>query len=301
VENRGWKLHLRDPLSSIFYPQFSPKCGMADWNWFYTQHGQRMGPVTLEQLQWMIGDGQVQHNDLAWTDGMAQWTHVHELPELQPHIPIAANTATTSDTTIPTAALAQPVTYFTPVIALPPRAEANLAGHARPTADVSEWPLNDEYMGQLQRAVTIRRAITWAAGVYWLIFVLSAVGGVGMLIAAVAVFPDTQRYKNAWLGFIIFAILTGGFAILHFFAWRGTLRSQRWAPILMFIFSLIGVLLNLIGLVAALTHAPAAAITAFFGVLITGGVAAISMRAFVAIPKYLSQPAWCQELLAKAR
>jgi hypothetical protein len=41
--------------------------------WFYTEQGQRRGPVTWQQLQQLATAGQVKPNDLVWKNGMAQW------------------------------------------------------------------------------------------------------------------------------------------------------------------------------------------------------------------------------------
>ena len=42
-------------------------------------------------------------------------------------------------------------------------------------------------------------------------------------------------------------------------------------------------------------------IAAFAGLLIGGGLAYVGWRAFAAIPEYLQQPAWCQELIVKSK
>ena len=274
---------------------------MADWNWYYTQHGQRMGPVTLEQLQWMIRDGQVQEKDLAWTDGMAQWTHVSGVPELQSHIPVAVNTATASDASIPTATIAEPVAYFTPVTALPPRAKATLAGHANPTGDASEWPVDDARLAQLEQAARLRKRITAAAQLYRMLLALCAIFGLIFLIGGAVSYSGTAASRDTALGLIIFAVFCAGFSILYYFTWRATMRSQRWAPMTMLSLFLVSLLGNLIFLVIGLSTQPAAAVSAAVGVLIAGAFAGISIRAFVTIPKYLAQPVWCQELLVKAR
>jgi hypothetical protein len=54
---------------------------MAD-SWFYAKAGNRMGPVTLEQLKAMIASGQVFPGDMVWRDGMAQWAPAGSMPEL---------------------------------------------------------------------------------------------------------------------------------------------------------------------------------------------------------------------------
>jgi uncharacterized RDD family membrane protein YckC len=52
--------------------------------WYYARGNQQFGPVTIEQLQGLIGTGQVQRADLVWREGMAQWTPAQNVPELTP-------------------------------------------------------------------------------------------------------------------------------------------------------------------------------------------------------------------------
>jgi hypothetical protein len=41
--------------------------------WFYTNNGQQMGPVTVDVLRDMAAGGGLQPSDLVWTDGMSAW------------------------------------------------------------------------------------------------------------------------------------------------------------------------------------------------------------------------------------
>jgi hypothetical protein len=42
--------------------------------WYYTEQGQRRGPVTWEQLRQLALGGQLRPADLVWKNGMAQWS-----------------------------------------------------------------------------------------------------------------------------------------------------------------------------------------------------------------------------------
>jgi len=42
-------------------------------NWYYTKNRQQMGPVSLEELQRMAGQGLLSPRDLVWQEGMADW------------------------------------------------------------------------------------------------------------------------------------------------------------------------------------------------------------------------------------
>ena len=48
--------------------------------WYYTQNNQQQGPVTLEALQAMAANGQIQRSDLIWRQGMANWQAAGDVP-----------------------------------------------------------------------------------------------------------------------------------------------------------------------------------------------------------------------------
>jgi hypothetical protein len=57
---------------------------MSEQVWYYSQHGERKGPVTLEVLQNALAHGKIDiATDLVWGPGLTDWVKVHEVPELQ--------------------------------------------------------------------------------------------------------------------------------------------------------------------------------------------------------------------------
>jgi hypothetical protein len=53
---------------------------MAAAEWYYTLNNQQQGPVTLDALQAMAANGQIQRTDLVWRQGMANWTAAGDVP-----------------------------------------------------------------------------------------------------------------------------------------------------------------------------------------------------------------------------
>ncbi len=41
--------------------------------WYYTEQGQRLGPVSSTQLKQLAASGRLQPSDMLWKEGMAQW------------------------------------------------------------------------------------------------------------------------------------------------------------------------------------------------------------------------------------
>ncbi|HEX3358456.1 MAG TPA: DUF4339 domain-containing protein [Tepidisphaeraceae bacterium] len=277
---------------------------MSETNWYYTQSDQRMGPVPLEQLQALISRGEVQPHDLAWTDGMEQWARVDHLPILRVTPQPAAQAAPTPTPVVPIASappVAARVEYASRVVALPPRAQDTLLGYASPTGDTSDWPIDDLQLRRFEQTAELRRKITAAASLYRLLMYLSGIFGGIMFIFAIVQLAESPRVKDEWIGFLIFAISCFAFTTLYFFAWRGTMRVRRWAPLTMFVLFLLGFLSNLMVMFVMLAKAPPGVIAFAISLIVYGAFAAVSWRSYAAIPQYLAQPAWCQELLIKAK
>lgn len=52
--------------------------------WFYTDQGQRLGPVSPEQLKQLVTSGRLQPSDMVWKEGMAQWVAASHVKGLFP-------------------------------------------------------------------------------------------------------------------------------------------------------------------------------------------------------------------------
>lgn len=56
---------------------------LAELVWFYTRGGERMGPVTFDELKIKAGEGGLNPRlDMAWTQGMETWTPLGEIEGL---------------------------------------------------------------------------------------------------------------------------------------------------------------------------------------------------------------------------
>ena len=52
--------------------------------WYYMHRGQRIGPVTQDDLRGRIAAGQLARGDVVWKNGMANWVPAEHVPDLTP-------------------------------------------------------------------------------------------------------------------------------------------------------------------------------------------------------------------------
>lgn len=285
--------------------------------WFYKCGQQRQGPVSRAALSQLAATGELQPADLVWTVGMSQWATASTLVDLFPATDgnptsVATAVAPQADATSPppAAATAAPISYYSPTGGYPPHALAALRGHARPTGDVYDWPLDDMRIQQFEHVLKIRKKIANAAQLYrLLLFLLVIVAVISGGIDAIALALSTSRATAAAaMGYGIGFLFLAAFSTLFFFAYRATKRSQRWAPLTMFCLFMFGVLANLLEIVLPVMFSASsyrssiapAIVGEAIGIIFSLIFAVVSWRAFTVIPKYLAQPAWCQELIVKA-
>jgi hypothetical protein len=244
----------------------------------------------------LFGRGQVGPADMVWHEGMPTWTLARNIAELLPPQP--------SDP----APLARPIAvgYYTSTLGFPARAVANLRGHATPRGDTGDWPLDDARILYFEETVKLRKKVASAASLYRSLLLLTVIGSAIILPISLFSFFSTRR-SGPMVG-IVMVPFTGiilGFCLLYYFANRATRKSQRWAPLTMFIIFTATCVMQFVTFALTMAGpgmnaAPAAGIGPIIGLLFSAGFAYVSWGAFVAIPKYLAQPAWCQELIVKA-
>lgn len=61
-------------------------------NWFYAKNGAQQGPLSTDELKSRIAMGEVGQDDLAWSEGMSDWTPVGQIPELKIQAPVREET-----------------------------------------------------------------------------------------------------------------------------------------------------------------------------------------------------------------
>ena len=299
--------------------------------WFYVRDNKRTGPLGLSAMREMLARGDLGPQTMVWTIGMNQWAPAAQVPMLSgqvqaatphavsPAAPVIAHPVHPTPSPAPAPVPAQPyasasapvaapapaIGYHSVTAGMPDRATENLKGHANPTGDKGDWPLDDARVGQFAEAAQVRRKVTGAAQLYRALLFLSLIGLVIVGIVFAAVLADPPRGSSARTDTItmgVLAVFLIGLCALYYVAWRATMRAHRWAPLTMMILFLLGVAANLVSLAGALTGRaePGVLVGGLVGTALALLFAFISMQSLLAIPKYLAQPAWCQELIVKA-
>jgi hypothetical protein len=273
----------------------------TETKWFYAQGSKQFGPISTPELKGLVALGQVRPSDMVWHEGMPAWATAGDVAEL-----VAPRATGGGQTAKPIA-----VGYYASTLGIPPRAAATLRGHAIPSGDTGDWPLDDARIGYFEETVKLRKKITAAASMYKSLLALTGISlAVTLPISMFAAFSKGSSVTRISIASLPINCVMLGFCLLYFFAFRATRNSRRWAPLTMFcvfiasgIFQVISVALASAGPASMAVFAPnmaGAMIVLFICLFFLAAFASVSWRAVAAIPKYLSQPAWCQELIIKA-
>ena len=284
---------------------------MADQQWHWTAGGQPGGVGTTAELTGLAAAGRVRGDDQVWTDGMANWEAARDVPAVAAHLPAAGGMAVPG--VGPAGAFPPPrvaagstpdrIGYYSTGGALPPRAADTLRGHGRPAGDVGDWPLDDGRMDQLGAAAKVRKRVTDAATLIRSLAALSLIGAVGVVFLTVAAAVNPRPFRGTpMMGLLTSVAVQVGSTVLMFLAARATLRSQRWGAITALVLMLLGAAGGVLSIVAGVLGGRTGTPLVVFGfveVIFFGLLSISPIRALAAIPEYLRQPAWCQEVLAR--
>jgi hypothetical protein len=58
--------------------------------WYYSENGSQVGPVSEQELRGKIATGSVKASDLVWREGMGQWQALSATPELAAFLPTSS-------------------------------------------------------------------------------------------------------------------------------------------------------------------------------------------------------------------
>jgi hypothetical protein len=168
--------------------------------WYYTQHGERKGPVTLEVLRGAIEHMKIdREKDLIWGPGLSEWVTMDNVPELQGLAAGPPSVAPAGPPEITASAKVEPPAPIAPTVS-PPSPPASGIGSAPKPADAPasanpyESPESLEDDTALADAMAARREGESSTGMgrlaYFLWSLLINVAGV------MVVFSIAGKYKT---------------------------------------------------------------------------------------------------------
>src|SRR5690349_3560101 len=120
--------------------QTSQQGQSAEWYYLGGPQRERMGPVGFDVLRDLASSGRLAPDALVWRAGMQQWSPASTLPGL---FAATAPAPVGAPIGLAQAAPSAAIAYYTPAGGIPPRAAETLRGHASPTGDTGDWPLDD--------------------------------------------------------------------------------------------------------------------------------------------------------------
>lgn len=167
--------------------------------WYYSQAGKQLGPVTLDQLQGLAGSGQLRASDLVWNEKMSNWTaagQVGELATLTATAPVAAHPSTARPQA---ASPAQPARAG----AVPVSAATAAAG------SISYEGLSMDAAALSERGMTaLRQTKPWARFIAILMFILGGFVAIVGLIFMIGMMPGPRGMQGvgAVMGLIYIAM-----------------------------------------------------------------------------------------------
>jgi hypothetical protein len=264
--------------------------------WYYVKAGQRYGPISREQLDELAGGGQIGPQDMVWKEGMSEWIGAGKVEGL---FGASAGQYATP----------QEIGYYNPVGSLPARTAVILRGMATPTGPQGDWPLSDEHLAQLQLAESHRKQIRNLVSLFNLgLLIFCILAPIYMLVGLFSLGSGGRRgSEDAMMGLVGF-LITGALATLCFFSGRHTRLCRIWpsivATVLLGVF-ILGLFVSIFIMSTARRGGfgprPDIIVAPIIASILPGAFIYVSIRAMLAIPRFLATPVWCQEALINAK
>src|SRR3954469_24941232 len=131
---RGWTARRSGRRTTATRFQLGRGFDMSTW--YYARGTERLGPVDVNEMRALAARGELDGDDLVWTDGMTDWAAARTRRELG--LGGNDNRFQAAPVTVGPAPAASPfpaqaVGYYVPTGGMPPRAAQHLYGHAGPT------------------------------------------------------------------------------------------------------------------------------------------------------------------------
>jgi hypothetical protein len=305
---------------------------MSSNEWHYMRDDQQVGPISGAQLRQLANTGQLRPTDLVWKEGMAEWSPASRVKGLfgvpNPATPAAAAApasarpvaAAARSPVMPTAAAApatatatpaaQPsseIAYYNPTAGMPARVAQTLKGFPPLRGPRLEWPLSDAHLTQLALAEKQRKALRGFNSLCQLLTLVYALVSIAFAVFLFAAGSGPRLFRGEPT--VILAAILGvsiAFTALFYLAGKAALKCRIWGPITVTALFGLSALWTLGSVVFGFGNAPAAdslggVIGLAIVILFYAAFLTVSIRAILAIPRFLACPVWAQEALVNAK
>ncbi|HYE21249.1 MAG TPA: DUF4339 domain-containing protein [Tepidisphaeraceae bacterium] len=292
--------------------------------WYYSQGGQQIGPITSQQMKDLAAGGQLTPNDLVWKDGMPEWTPASRVRGLFPG-GAGGGVATAAP---PQQGYAQPGAYAQPApgnadYAYAQQAQGGQIGYYSPTSDINErtrrilanippvtgprgdWPLSDQHLAQFAATERHRVPIRGFNVMCRILMIVYIVAACFVTYGVIQISSSPFRRSGEAMAYALVSLLTTvALAVIYPLAGGAAMKCRTWGPIVSIVINSLGVLWVLYQMVQVMSSpfAPGEAILfLLIPLLILGLFIFVSVRAMIAIPKFLSGPVWVVEAMINAK
>ncbi|MFC4991221.1 DUF4339 domain-containing protein [Rubritalea tangerina] len=188
--------------------------------WYYTQHGERKGPVTLEVLRGAIEHLKVdRERDLVWGPGLSDWVTIDKVPELQDlpaGPPPIATPVQTAEPEKKKEAVAKSEASVSPPAAVNP--------YQSPTANQEE---DDNALSEAMEARRGNQYPGMGRLVYWIVPTLITIVLVGIGVAAMGVLAKDSPEMGMPVVVVMLAVIFLVFLMTTFSRLKN-LGMSRW-------------------------------------------------------------------------
>ncbi|HSI35451.1 MAG: DUF4339 domain-containing protein [Phycisphaerae bacterium] len=289
--------------------------------WYYSQGGQQIGPVTSQQMKDLAAGGQLSPNDLVWKDGMPEWTSAARVRGLFPGAGGGVATAAA-----PQPGYAQPGAYAQPApgnadYAYAQQAQGGQIGYYSATSDINErtrrilanippvtgprgdWPLSDHHLAQFAATEAYRKPIrgfNTMCRIMMILFILSTVYFLIMLSVI-----GSRNLRGDLTPIMISVAVQIGLAVLYPLAGSAAMRCRIWGPISIIVVNSLAAVLVMIGLIQMTTSSfrirGEEILIMLIPLVLIAILIVISVRALTHTSKFLNGPVWCVEAMINAR
>jgi len=203
----------------------------TDPTWYYSNDGEQLGPVSVEELQQLAAQGIITAESSLWSEGLEDWVRATQVEglfgeEAPQEVPVAAAPAASKLIVGAAAQTATPLAgQVTPVTTTAPAAQAAAPAAAPYPAGAIAVPVGEDYPAVAPKKAGFGKLLAFTlAGPLIMLLVLLIVGVVGQQSATSGTVSDSAAMSLGLLAvgayFLWFGLSTVGMVLAMMYLYR---------------------------------------------------------------------------------